>query len=132
MTIYGIIKDVIESKNYELTDILAKIDKRCLENQISEEQRDELVALARENADATKSIDVFAKLQELESRIKAMEEQKPSEPTEEYPEYIVGKWYYNGDKISFNGKNYECVAPQGAVCTWNPQEYPPYWKEITE
>lgn len=132
MTMYGIIKDVIASKNYELTDILAKIEKRCFEKSITEEQRDELQAMARENADATKSIDVFAKLQELEMRVKALEENKATdEPTEEgYPEYVVGKWYYNGEKISFNGKNYECIAPEGRVCTWNPQEYPAYWNEI--
>lgn len=129
--IYGIIKSVIESKNYELTDLLAKIDKRCLENQITEEQRDELVAMARENADVTKSIDVMAKLQELEMRIKTLEEKKADEPTEEsIEEYIAGKWYYNGDKCSENGKNYICTAPEGTVCVWSPSEYAPYWKEI--
>lgn len=134
MTIYEIIKSTIESKNYELTDILTKIEKRSFENQITEEQRDELQALARENADVSKSIDVLAKLQELESRIRVVEEQKATdtdEPTEEgYPEFVVGKWYYAGDKITFNGKNYECIAPNGVVCTWNPQEYPAYWNEI--
>lgn len=128
---YNTIKRVISNRNYELTDILAKIDKRCLENQITEEERDELQAMARENADVTKSIDVLAKLQELEMRIKAMEEKKADEPTDEVIEpFVLGKWYYMGERIKFNGKNYECIAPQGAVCTWNPQEYPPYWKEI--
>lgn len=131
MTMYGIIKDVIASKNYELTDILAKIEKRCFEKSITEEERDELQAMARENADVTKSVDIMAKFQELEMRVKALEEQKADEPKEEgYAEYVVGKWYYNGERISFNGKNYECIAPQGAVCTWNPQEYPAYWNEI--
>jgi predicted RecB family endonuclease len=130
---YEIIKAVIESGNYELSDILAKIDKRCVENQITEEQRDELQTMARENADTTKSVDVMAKLQELEARIKVLEEAKQSpteEPTEDYAEFEVGKWYYAGDKISFNGKNYECVAPQGKVCVWNPTDYPTYWNEI--
>lgn len=130
MTIYEIIKSTIENKNYDLTGILEKIEKRCFEGQLTEEQRDELVTLARDNAEAKNSVDVFAKLQELEARIKAMEEQKTDEPTEEYPEYVVGKWYYNGDKISYKGKNYECIAPKGTVCTWDPDEYPAYWKEV--
>lgn len=131
MTMYGIIKDVIASKNYELTDILAKIDKRCLENQITEEERDELQAMARENADVTNSVDVLAKLQELEMRIKTLEEKKADEPTEEsIEEYVAGKWYYNGDKCSENGKNYICTAPEGKACVWSPSEYAPYWKEI--
>lgn len=128
---YEIIKSVINGQNYELASILKKIDTLWAENELTDEQREELITSARENADVTKSIDVMAKLQELEMRIKAMEEAKADEPTEEgYPEFVVGKWYYNGDKISFNGKNYECIAPKGAVCTWNPQEYPAYWNEI--
>lgn len=128
---FEIIKAVIESGNYELSDILAKIDKRCVENQITEEQRDELQALARANADFTKSVDLMAKVQELEARIKALEEAKENTPSEEhYAEFEVSKWYYAGDKISFNGKNYECVAPQGVVCVWNPTDYPTYWNEI--
>ena len=128
---FEIIYKVIESGNFELRDMLAKIDKRCVENQITEEQRDELFAMARGKADFSNSVDVMAKLQELEARIKAIEEAKENVPSEDtYAEFEVGKWYYAGDKISFNGKNYECVAPQGVVCVWNPNDYPTYWKEI--
>lgn len=130
MTIYEIIKSTIESKNYELTDILTKIEKRSFENQITEEQREELFAMARENADFTNSIDIMTKLQELEARIKALEEPKQTPTEDSYAEFEVGKWYYAGDKITYNGKNYECVAPQGVVCVWNPNDYPTYWKEI--
>ena len=56
---------------------------------------------------------------------------EPVEPVE-YPEYVVGKWYYNGDKVSFKGKNYECIAPSGVVCTWSPEGYPTYWQEILD
>lgn len=55
---------------------------------------------------------------------------KPEPPTEEYPEFVVGKWYYNGDKCSFGGKNYTCTAPTGTVCVWSPTDYPAYWKEV--
>lgn len=130
MTIYEIIKSTIENKNYDLTGILEKIEKRCFEGQLAESERDELQTLARENADVKNSVDVMAKLQELEARVKALEESKQSEPQEEYAEFEVGKWYYAGDKISFNGKNYECVAPQGVVCVWNPNDFPTYWNEI--
>ena len=55
---------------------------------------------------------------------------KTEEPTESYEEYTVGKWYYNGNKVSFDGKNYNCIAPEGVVCVWSPTEYPAYWEEI--
>lgn len=128
---YEIIKSVINGQNYELASILKKIDTLWAENELTDEQREELITLARENADVTKSIDVLAKLQELEMRIKAMEEKKADEPTEEVIEpFVLGKWYYNGDKCSENGKNFICTAPEGTVCTWSPSQYPPYWKEI--
>jgi hypothetical protein len=127
--IYNLFKSVIESKNYELSDILTKIDKRCLENQLTEAERDELSELARENADYSKSIDFFVKLRDLEIRVKALEETKADEPTELYEPYVAGKWYYNGDKCSQDGKNYTCTAPEGVVCVWSPKDYPAYWKE---
>ena len=130
MTIYEIIKSTIENKNYDLVGILEKIEKRCFEGQLTEEQREELFAMARANADFSNSIDVMNKLLELEARVKALEESKEPQQEESYAEFEVGKWYYAGDKISFNGKNYECVAPQGVVCVWNPNDYPTYWKEI--
>ena len=130
---YDVIKNVILSGKYELADMLKKIDTIWIQGDITEEEKTELTELARENANTQNSIDVISKLEELDKRVKALEKNKPSEdePTEEeYPEYVAGKWYYKGDKISFNGKHYECIAPDGAVCTWNPDEYPPYWKEI--
>lgn len=63
-------------------------------------------------------------------------EETPEEiPTEPevivYPEYIqpLGSHdaYNTGDKISYNGKNYECVIDN---CVWNPTTYPAAWQEI--
>ena len=130
-----IIEKVIESKNYELSDMLRKIDTLWVQGKIDDVVRKSLSDKARSNATAGQGIDILAKLEEMDKRIKALEEAKvepeQEEPTETtYPEYAAGKWYYGGDKISFEGKNYNCIAPEGAVCTWNPTEYPPYWEEI--
>lgn len=50
-----------------------------------------------------------------------------------YPEYVqpLGSHdaYQTGDKISYNGKNYECLIDN---CVWNPTTYPAAWQEITE
>lgn len=75
------------------------------------------------------------------SKIKKNQATKPEEipekiPTEPevivYPEYVqpLGSHdaYQTGDKISYNGKNYECVINN---CVWNPTTYPAAWKEIT-
>ena len=73
------------------------------------------------------------KLEELDKRVKALEEAKEDDTTEEgteedAAEYEVGKWYYAGDKVSFNGKTDKCIAPNGVVCVWTPTEYPTYWE----
>lgn len=130
---YDIIKSVIVSGVYELSDILKKIDTIWLQGDITDEQRTELMEMARENANPMNGVDLVAKVEELDRRVKVLEENKnvePEEPKEEYPEYVVGKWYYKGDKISYNDKNYVCVAPEGQVCTWSPSEYPPYWELV--
>lgn len=52
---YDIIKNVIQSKNYELVDILKKIDTMWIQGSITEENRNELIELARENANPENS-----------------------------------------------------------------------------
>ncbi len=131
---YELIKKVIESKRFELVDILKKIDIRWLEGDLTDEQREYLISLAREKANPTDSIDVLEKLKEMDERVRVLEKKQEGQPegTEEYEEYVVGKWYRNGDKITFKSKKYECTAPEGVVCTWNPEEYPAYWKLVEE
>ena len=128
-----IIERVIETKNFELSDMLKKIDTLWVQGSIDDTVRKSLSDKARNNANVQSSIDVFAKLVDLEKRIEALE-LKNAEITEEdtqtYEEYVVGKWYYNGNKISFDGKNYVCIAPDGATCVWNPTDYPAYWEEV--
>ncbi len=131
---YELIKKVIESKRFELVDILKKIDIRWLEGELTDEQREFLAALAREKANPADSIDVLEKLKEMDERVRVLEKKYESQPegTEECEEYVAGKWYYKDNKITFKGKKYVCTAPDGVVCTWNPDEYPAYWKEVTE
>lgn len=130
---YDIIKRVIAAGRYQLPNVLDKINSSWAEGSITDAQRDELAALARSGADAGHEVDVMAKLQELEDRVRKVEERQSTDPAgEEYPAYVEGKWYYAGDKCAENGKNYVCVAPAGVVCVWSPNNYPAYWEEVTE
>lgn len=138
---YAVVKNVIESRNYELADMLTKIDTLWVQGSITEDERAELIALARQNAEVQQSVNILAKLEELDKRLRVIEdmlsnsdseEGETEEGTEEatYPEYVAGTWYYNGDIVMFDGKAYKCIAPEGAVCTWSPSEYPAYWEAI--
>ena len=136
---YNIIKSVIESKDYKLEDMLYKISKMYIENRITETQKSELDNLARSNAKAENSYDIQKQLDNLEVRVKALEDKSTTENTttdttvEEYPEYVAPSGahdaYKIGDKVTYNGKKYICKMP---ICVWSPETYPTAWKEVTE
>ena len=126
---YDVIKDVINTRRYVLADMLHKIDTLWTQGDLDDEQRTELIALAQGNADTAQEVNMLEKLEELEQRVRALETGS-TELGEAYPDYVVGKWYYSGDKITFEGGKYKCIAPDGVVCVWSPKEYPVYWEEI--
>lgn len=132
---YSVIKNVLKHGGYKLDEMLRKIERFWLLDLITDDQRDELLSLARSGADGSVGADVFAKIAELEERVRKLENSKPTaedEPTEptEPEEFKVGKWYYNGDLVAFEGEIYECTAPEGVACVWSPKDYPAYWKKV--
>ena len=152
MDVYEIIKKVIESKNYELSDILLKIEKRCFENQLTEEQRDELITMANENADPSKSdaslknqvAALFDIVTELALEIKRLKEEKqdtnPEEETEEeitYPAWyrhdgIGPKPWQEGVVCTHNGRYWLSHVPDNV---WEPGAlgvYDNIWEDVTE
>lgn len=122
----NIFESVIARGGYDLGELLKKIDAYHIEGKLSDAEKDALYDRARGQADAFDSINFVNKLLELEDRIRKLE-QGGENTQEEYPEYVPGKWYYTGDTITFGGRRYVCAAPEGVVCTWNPDEYPAYW-----
>ena len=144
---FEIIKSVIKNKNFELKDILYKINKMWIESAITEEQKTELDSLARENAVAENSYaplqeqieNIYNELANINSRLDKLEGQEepiePEEPTEtdEYPEYKqptgAHDAYHIGDKITYNGKKYICKMNG---CVWAPDVYPAGWEEVVE
>ena len=123
---YEVFKSVITSGNYELSDMLTKIDTIWIQGQITDEQRTELINLARQNATPEQSYaplaqqvdalfenvaEIAAEVESLKSRVTALEggEVTPPTPEEEYPEYVqptgAHDAYNIGDKITYNGKS---------------------------
>lgn len=124
---------VINRGDFNLAEILGKIDRFHVEGRLTDTERDELYALAREKATVEGSVNLMEKFIELEARVKALEVLHNESGTEDpeanpvAPDYQVGKWYYMGDRVTFNGETYICSAPKNVVCTWSPIEYPAYW-----
>ena len=139
---YESIKDIIEKGNYELANILEKINTVWLKSYISKEEMEELETLARTNANAENSYaplqkqinNIYTELDSIKSRLTVLEgTEEPTEPTEEYPEYIQPQGAHDahntGDKITYNGKKYVCKMDG---CVWNPITYPQGWEEVVE
>ena len=115
---YTIISNVLKSRNYELNDMLRKIDTIWVQGSLTDEERGELVELAQSNADPARS---YAPLQEqinqavdrikaLAGRMAKLEAGEEPEP-EEWPEWY--KWdgvgrvpWQNGSKCTHNGVRY--------------------------
>lgn len=141
---FEIIRNVILSEDYELRDILYKINKMWIESAITEEEKTELDELARENAIAENSYaslqdqvnNIYDELAQIKSRLNVLEgTEEPTEPSEEWPEYVqptgAHDAYNTGAKITFKGEKYTCLIDG---CVWSPEEYPQGWKkeETTE
>lgn len=136
---YSVIKDVIEKGDFELIDMLAKINKLWVESSLTEEERDELVSLARTNANPDNSYaenteqiaNLWEYCQQLDIRLSQLENgQGTIEPEpEEWPEYIqptgAHDAYKVGDKVTFLGKKYICKMDG---CVWDPITYPSAWE----
>lgn len=159
---YEIIRQVIVSGDYELADMINKIKKNCIRGDITDEQETELIALVRENATPENSYaglqpqvdelreivdDLKEEVEPLKKEVdaikKALEdggtdipEPEPEPEPEKYPEYKqptgAHDAYHKGDGITYNGKKYDCIAPDGVAVVWNPDEYPDYWQLVEE
>lgn len=142
---YNVIKDVLNKGSYELVDILNKINKLWVEGVLVEEERDELVNLARTNAipdnsyaENTQQIaNLWEYYQQLDIRLSRLENgqgAEPAEPEEEWLEFVqptgAHNAYNTGSRITFtNGKKYICQMDN---CVWDPLTYPDAWKLVEE
>lgn len=137
---YEVTKNVIQSGSYELNDILAKIDTLWIQGSLTDAQRLELIDMARTKADPSHSFaPLQAQIDALAQRVAALEQAQepadPEAPAEEYPAYVqptgAHDAYHAGDKVTFDGKRYVCIAPEGVAVVWDPATYPAYWEEVT-
>ena len=135
----NIFQSVIKNGGYNLPDMLKKIDSYHVAGKLTDQDRDELYALARGGADPSASLDLLNKVLELSDEVRNLKERveklEQGEAGDDVPEhdevpadYVVGKWYSAGHKVAFEGKIYTCTAPENQVCTWSPAEYPAYWE----
>ena len=130
MTVKPMIESTILSGDYELDKILSSIDLYHIEGSLTDEERRELIDLARENAKIHYKEDdisqLFDRLRALEERVTKLE---GTEVVEKYPEYEDGRWYFSGEGVTFDGTKYICIAKK---TKFSPAEKPKDWQEVVE
>lgn len=146
---YEDLRAQISSGDFKLQAMLDKLTRLYIEDMLTEEEYDDLMQFARDNANPDKDVEqntdlvkeLMSKVTAIEQTVTAMDvrvkkleghDSEPVEPVETYEEYDPNKWYYKGMTCSFKNKKYVCIAPEGVVCTWSPKDYPTYWKRVKE
>ena len=128
MTVKPMIESTILSGDYELDKILSSIDLYHIEGSLTDEERRELIDLARDNAKIQyKEEDIsqlFDSLHALEERVTKLEGTKV---VEKYPEYEDNRWYFSGEGVTFDGTKYICIAKK---TKFSPAEKPKDWQEV--
>ena len=151
-------ENVIKNIDFDLRDMLDKIDEKYIENRLTKEEKLQLEEMARASAKAVNSYeDIQKRIDEVSEKLDLLEEtvnanakgmsalkdtiekmggsitEPTPEPVEEYPEYVqptgAHDAYKIGDKITFEGDKYECLMDN---CVWSPIEYPNAWKKVEE
>lgn len=128
MNVKPMIESTILSGDYELDKILSSIDLYHIEGSLTDEERRELIDLARENAKIHYKEDdisqLFDRLRALEERVTKLE---GTEVVEKYPEYEDDRWYFFGDGVTFDGTKYICIAKK---TKFSPADKPKDWQEV--
>ena len=94
---YAALKTVIDRGEYLLESMEDRINKIWLETKITDEQRDELLALAAECAKDEYQIDIAAKFADHDERIYALEH-----PIDQYPVWQQGQVTKKGEIVRYD------------------------------
>ena len=129
--IYKILTDVLQSGDFDLGEKLESIQYYQVHGELTIEQMEDLVSLAREKAQP--QYDPENDISQLLDRLHALEERvaklEGTEVVEKYPEYAADRWYFSGEGVTFEGAKYTCIVKK---TKFSPAEKPKDWQEVTE
>lgn len=134
----SIFERVITKGGFDLTAMLKRIDEYHITGKLTDAERAELIAKARD--EAVPGMDVIVEIQALWAAIKALQEQLAEQGGEieggideaDVPEYVdptgAHDAYFYGYIVRYKEQLYMCVAPEGVACVWSPDVMPSYWQ----
>lgn len=129
-----IFENIIKRGGYDLASLLKKIDAYHIEGKLTDAERDELYAQARQTPEA--QYEVKAEIERLWAAIRALRADQstetPETPADEWPEYVqptgAHDAYNLGDPITYNGLRYRCAMDN---CVWSPDVLPDAWEAVS-
>lgn len=135
---------VINNGNYDLSQLLQRIDDYHIADKLTDAEHEELIAAARGGAtpglDAGREIQMLwgaihvltARVAQLEGNVS--EDDGGAVDGDSVAEYVpptgAHDAYYAGDLVRYKGAVYECIAPEGVACVWSPDVMPGYWRAV--
>lgn len=137
----NVFEAVIRKGGFDLATMLRRIDEYHVAGKLNDIERDQLIAEAR--GEAVPGLDVVNEIQRLWAAIHALEDMLGNRDGEtengdapEVAEYIqptgAHDAYYYGRLVTYNGKTYKCIAPEGMACVWSPDVMPGYWQVVSD
>lgn len=124
---------VIKRGGYDLTAMLANIDRYHIEGKLTDDDREALYAMARHQPvpqyDCAKEIEaLWAAIRKLEAGAG-----NTGDNGEEYPAFVqptgAHDAYQTGDGVTYNGQRYRCKMDN---CAWSPDVLPSAWEAVNE
>lgn len=126
---------VINRGGYKLKDLIERIEQYTAEGRLTYEERDALIAKARERARAADEIDITTMLLDHEMRLQALEKgnENKVESGVKLEEYVIGTPTVAGDHWLWKGEEHEVIhATPENPCVWSPDGFPYYWKKVAK
>lgn len=128
---------------YALAPMLGRIATAWARGELTDAEREELEAAARDRARPEDSYApagerlsaLEAAVAEVRARLAALERgaDASDEPADEWPAYAQPSGahdaYRAGDRVSFGGRRWECSMDG---CVWSPADYPAAWREVVD
>lgn len=128
----AIFENVIQRGGFDLTGLLKKIDSYHIEGKLTDQERDDLYALARRKPEA--QYDCKEEIERLWAAVRELQQgndAEPEAPADEWSEFVqptgAHDAYQVGAKITHGGKRYICNRPN---CVWAPDVLPEAWDAV--
>jgi len=127
-----IFENVIARGGYDLTGLLKNIDKYHVEGKLTDAEREELYAQARQEPVA--QYDVQREIERLWAAVRALQQSSTGGSTPVSPSPYIQPTgahdaYSAGNCVIYNGRFYESTLDNNV---WAPDVYPAGWTERTD